>query len=1754
MRKATEKIMKKDIMLKTKSLRIAAIKVILSIILFSWTQFASSQENNSERIREIAERFLITHSSEKKSTPETISLQEVYQSPDTVINKIFCFSNTGGGFVLIAENHGDYVITGYSLTGSFAPGTIPEALIALINSYESAGYIPPTDMDELIKATVIVEPLLDKAGVNLNQYYHESLGNCPSGCAATAMAQIMCYYKYPETGTGSVSYVHPTYGEQSVDFENTTYKWTDMTDADYELLSYHVGVAMKMNYCGYQSTGSIPSDPYYQDVLQKHFRYHVHLGSKESYYLYNELDNERPVYCEIPGDPPHAVVLDGYDSEGYFHIHFGWGGSYNGYFLLNSNSTFNVGYTFGTNISSVRCISPVPFITNQQDSLVLASFHYSTGEKTGWDLTKPVVNWRGVLVMNERVIELVNESVYLSGVIPDEIENLATLRKLRIRGGFTSPFPSSITNLTNLKELVIRGSEGSAKRILPDSIDNLNQLETLHLPYLLTGSIPASIGNLTQLKSLDLSSGSLSGEIPEEICNLTELETLNLGGNNLSGSLPSQIGSLTKLKYFFVWNNQLSGALPEGIGNFSDIREFSVSENQFTGTIPESVINWTNINQFSISDNLFEGPLPEAIGTFTMLTGLKVSNNKLTALPENIGNLTNLQTIEADNNLFETVPASISQLFSLYRLYLMKNKIKALPDMGAMPALWDLNLSYNELEILPESFGNFTKLKDLYMGNNKISELPASFERLTTVRMLALNDNKLKAIPSSFCFLGGLRELYIINNEISQPLPPLNHLGLTFIDIRNNKLVFSDLITSRLPDDTIYTDNYAFNYYDQGKVEIKDSLVVVTEGDSVGIDIRNISRLSHPRNEYEWYANDQLVMTGPVLSFSDFRKENEGSFICRVRNLLYQKLLVLETEPLMLKVRNDDLMADAFQVSSRDGKTEFSDNLVLLTPPSVTRGEIVWQASFDSVNWYDVSQEMSNEEIKDNILSVTDNKILTEPKSTLLFRYLLNEGTCDPVISDTIRLVSYGSLLLDTILNVAINPVTVKADSIEIIIPEGFTDEDFRLTVQKLNLPPESPDTVVLGTVYDVKVSCGSIFELPLLIKLKNINKSTFSAENIDKYKAVYYDDKTHEWNRYEDARFSLKDSSLIFETRHLTKLSWWWDEEAVWGYTDVFTRNNIRVFYKESDNDRFSFIYGENQTSQPWHVSSSDPEYGTPLMIQDIAYFLAEVMDKFMTIGLPVPDHNFSVFVKEMDDYGSVGVMGMLNHYLNINRDIEDPEQLRSLLAHEFMHYTQDNYISANAGNIFWMEAHAHLSDRIVWDESVIPVSESEGYLLNGRTGKNTIFEFLSNSWDYWDKTILTQNLRGNVYYCYLAGTFLHYMRSYREGEKLKPDILLKETPSLQGWLDYLDSYIQQYLSSNIGDQYEAFIKYIIKGSNPNFSVLNKTEGEDPLKYLKTASNDFMSNLYFKFNDEDIKKPIVDSVKVDLPYLSSRMVQMYNLNTNHQKVLVKYKRKNQAQENIKAYLIRYDADSTLMTFEDISETDSALFVIDSPTGTNLTGKKYIAYILFINKDKSGSFTVDYEFEITSIPEFLFINAVGFLIPPATSQAIIHVFTDGVNETMDQFHVMPGVFHHFWEDYYSPVTYNSEMTDETINIHSISEHMEQIINYNFLTGDMYIYDKEIWGMGTGPGSNIDVREIILHLKNVWFKPSPGEQQKFFFTTSNTAQTQEVVESISYYRDLATWNYELEQYNPVVRTTYLRTNYEVDNICFYLSVY
>ena len=192
------------------------------------------------------------------------------------------------------------------------------------------------------------------------------------------------YWEYPSQGTGFHSYNEDDYGTISANFGSTTYQWSSMpnnissSNNAVATLMYHCGVSVDMNYSpqvsgAYVITAQSPVTHCSEYAFTTYFGYDNSVqGVERANYttdswiqlLKTELDAGRPIeYAGFGSGGGHAFVCDGYDNNDYFHFNWGWGGYYDGYFLidaLNPSGTGTGGGDGGYNSGHQAVIGIMP--------------------------------------------------------------------------------------------------------------------------------------------------------------------------------------------------------------------------------------------------------------------------------------------------------------------------------------------------------------------------------------------------------------------------------------------------------------------------------------------------------------------------------------------------------------------------------------------------------------------------------------------------------------------------------------------------------------------------------------------------------------------------------------------------------------------------------------------------------------------------------------------------------------------------------------------------------------------------------------------------------------------------------------------------------------------------------------------------------------------------------------------------------------------------------------------------------------------------------------------------------------------------------------------------------------------------------------------------------------------------------------------------------------------------------------------------
>jgi len=442
----------------------------------------------------------------------SIRITGEFVESENALPALYIFNINDNGFVIVAAEDASFPVLGYSFESTYTDQNEPDNFRWLLDSYKrEINWIRESNLsqDQTLKkewsrllvdtpmlpsstdAPLEVLPLISN---DWNQDFpYNALcpedpactgsyqGRVPVGCVATAMTQIMYYWRYPDVGQGTKCiFPVPSYGPQCADFGATTYYWDGMAQKPSKecdpvaILSWHGGISVNMDY---ECDGSASYTSRVETALKNYFKYSSSLyyqdrptGSLTNWknQMRAELDAKRPLeYSGSDAGGGHAWVCDGYQDNDYFHFNFGWGGQDNGYYLITNVNPG--GYTFNSGQGCVFGIQPNPlyYPANCSGTKTITGYDFGTFE----DGSGPVadylnnVNCSWLIDPHDSVATITLSFVRFSTEVGDEVKIYdgasASAPLLATYSG--SSIPASVTS-TGPKMFVTfsTGSSGTA--------------------------------------------------------------------------------------------------------------------------------------------------------------------------------------------------------------------------------------------------------------------------------------------------------------------------------------------------------------------------------------------------------------------------------------------------------------------------------------------------------------------------------------------------------------------------------------------------------------------------------------------------------------------------------------------------------------------------------------------------------------------------------------------------------------------------------------------------------------------------------------------------------------------------------------------------------------------------------------------------------------------------------------------------------------------------------------------------------------------------------------------------------------------------------------------------------------------------------------------------------------------------------------------------------------------------------------------
>ena len=273
------------------------------------------------------------------------------------------------GFVIVSGDERTNDILGYCDHGTFDPNNMPPNFKYFLEEY--ANQIQYMQEHNIQPAKVIAKAAKKNLGYFIQTRwdqgspYNYYLSGYPTGCVATALAQVMFYWQWPEGPTSTIPAYDIDENKLSGNsLEPATFEWKKMKlkyhSSDYgddhavARLMQYVGHGVKMKY---DSDGSGAWEDDIINAMTKYFGYpndeqliyrnagynhtgNYHAGVTATEWadtIYANLADSIPVImCGQNSEGGHCFICDGYQ-DGKYHINWGWGSeinNYDGYFDL----------------------------------------------------------------------------------------------------------------------------------------------------------------------------------------------------------------------------------------------------------------------------------------------------------------------------------------------------------------------------------------------------------------------------------------------------------------------------------------------------------------------------------------------------------------------------------------------------------------------------------------------------------------------------------------------------------------------------------------------------------------------------------------------------------------------------------------------------------------------------------------------------------------------------------------------------------------------------------------------------------------------------------------------------------------------------------------------------------------------------------------------------------------------------------------------------------------------------------------------------------------------------------------------------------------------------------------------------------------------------------------------------------------------------------------------------------------------------
>ncbi|BFZ13372.1 hypothetical protein BsWGS_16411 [Bradybaena similaris] len=310
--------------------------------------------------------------------------------------------------------------------------------------------------------------------------------------------------------------------------------------------------------------------------------------------------------------------------------------------------------------------------------------------------------------------------------------------------------------------------------------------------------LPRAFLKLTSLSRLVIADTPVQiweGPVLQHIATiLPDLELINVGFT----AWPKWLSHFHSLNILYLSNNCITTIPEDAFSVVTNTLTRIILENTCLTHVPQALATLSNLTNLDLSSNIFTDeyevetlasmPLGttlsdltiEYIGLSKMLNFSKMKN--LFAINLNFNEISDatsglfpsfITSLYVQGNQLSLVPTDVAKMSTLYSLFLSDNKITTIEPVSFPPNLGYLDLSFNKLIVITDTyFTNLTVMETLYLNNNPISTISSlAFEDLTSLITLDISNTYFVQVPAALISLTTVLEIDMANPSLTCPCP-----------------------------------------------------------------------------------------------------------------------------------------------------------------------------------------------------------------------------------------------------------------------------------------------------------------------------------------------------------------------------------------------------------------------------------------------------------------------------------------------------------------------------------------------------------------------------------------------------------------------------------------------------------------------------------------------------------------------------------------------------------------------------------------------------------------------------------------------------------------------------------------------------------------------------------------------------------------------------------------------------------------------